>query len=221
MAYVSDMVDEFRMYMQEDDTDELIPLPRKIALLNAGIRRMFPRLYTFYARIPDLESGPAAFVEGTYEYELVGMDPAAKISQIQAIDENDIYIDLDVDDVRAVPSTPKSLRFSPAIASQYDGQPFYVIGAVPISPIVGPDYNDLEVEEWTGPADTLGIPVLYAMAMASSVYLDNRLKYDRASVVMQQGAASPTDIMTAATFWTDRFEKACDDLALPTPQARF
>jgi hypothetical protein len=219
--YVSEMFDELRQYLDDTD-DSVVSFAIKKQWLNRGIRMMFPRIYQRYAAVPEIDSEAAAFAEDTYTYEFESVPGDGIISAIQTVDpDTDVPVRLNVEDYEVIPGTTLYVQFTPTITTYYDLQEIRVIGAIPITPIAAANYTAAQSEVWTGPAGTLGIPVYYAMSMAAAIPLDDRLKYDQASVVMQQGAASPSDIMSASVFWLDKFNFETDQQMMPTPASRY
>lgn len=208
-VYLATLIDQFRELL-DDETDTQVPFTRKVRFINRGQSAMFPSIYT-------LTSSVIETADDDYEYNLTIAAQGKIISvEIESEEDSGLYGRFtDYDIIPASHGTPiLKLHRDPAGALN-----IRVVAAVPLTPFASANYAAAGSEAYTGPEYTLELPVLYGMSHASIATLDQRLDYGRYSVQNQNNAATPVDLMGAATYWMDLFRERLAAHAMPLPSA--
>jgi hypothetical protein len=210
--FVSELFDQFRDLLS-DALDTQVPFATKKLYLNRGIARLWPAIGRYVSDVS------IAVVAGQYEYELPasildGMLYAVELENLDGSFSRFDHYDVIFGDATL---TGVLLLLSPLPPVGRDLRLRY---SAPISLIAAADYEEAETEDWTGPERTVGLPVLYAMGMASVRKLDDRQDTLRYSTTQAANGTSDLDIMNAAQMWFAQFEAELAQMERPLPPAR-
>lgn len=213
MAFTSELFDQMRDLL-DDASDTQVSFATKKLFLNRGIAKMWPRVYML-----DIHSETLA--TDVYDYTIAsglsdGMAVSAEISTESGGTEYIRYENYQIlpgdEDQSAV------LR----LTGSHPGDGFIIriryTAAIP--QIAAADYAAAQAETWAAPDRVIGLPVLYAMGMATIRKLDNRQDHTRMSTTQALNGVTDQDIMAAAQMWFGQFEAELDDLERPLPIAR-
>jgi hypothetical protein len=74
-------------------------------------------------------------------------------------------------------------------------------------------------DTYLGPSGSEELPVLYALGIAMSRRLDDRIDYRRMSVTQGANGIQAGDLMDASQFWFAQFELLLDRMAMPLPSS--
>lgn len=211
MAFVSEMIDQLRDLLDDDD-DSQVAFATKRLYLNRGIIRLWPRIY----RIREVTLSMTA---GEYEYTLTDLGEGQVLSAEYSHDS-------DVENYR----TMMRYRITPSdedhTATLYlgfnpdDGAEVRIKWIAAVPAITAASYAAAEAEVWTGPDRAIGLPVLYAMGMITARKLDNRQDHTRMSTTQALNGVTDQDIMGAAQMWFGQFEAELAELERPLPIAK-
>lgn len=213
MAFVSELFDQLRDLL-DDEADSDIAFATKKLYLNRGIAKLWPRVY----RVSNVA---VTLLEDVYDYELTSAlsDGVVLSVEISTEASGSEYIryegyqilpgDEDEDAVLRLTHSHPGPDFS--IRVRY---------ATSIPLIAATTYTAAQSETWVGPDRAIGLPVLYAMGMATARKLDNRQDHSRMSTTQALNGVTDQDIMGAAQMWFGQYEAELDDLERPLPIAR-
>jgi len=216
MATTASMIDELRELLN-DATDTQVTFPTKIRYLNRGIKAMWPKVY----RVVSTTS--AVLVLNQEEYAVPAGNLAGLILAVDLETElaSGLYRRLDHYDV--VPGAAGStaiIRVSFLPTAIDAGRKLRIVSAERITLLAAASYAAAGSENYDGPAGTEGIPVLYAMHMATSRSLDDRIDYTRLSTTQGQNGVDDASIMQVAQLWYAEFQQELDAVDMPFPIAR-
>lgn len=191
----------------------------KIHYLNAGQRAMWPRVYKIAQDATD------QWVDDTYEYTIPAAVRGGRMFLIERSDATypTIFYPIDSAHYNIIQgaSGADTLRINWDPGSEWaDGYIRYNT-ALPLTTLTSANYTAAQSETYSGPDYTLEGPVLYAMSRITGAAVDDRLDYGRFSVQDQNRAASPNELLTAATYWQDEFERRVDEWRMALPTSRY
>lgn len=213
MAFTSELFDQMRDLL-DDASDTQVSFATKKLFLNRGIAKMWPRVYM-------LDTYSQELTTDVYDYAITGaladgMSVAAEITTEEAGTEYIRYENYEIlpgdEDQAAV------LRLTGSHPG--DGFLLRIRFTTAIPQIAAADYAAAQAETWAAPDRVIGLPVLYAMGMATIRKLDNRQDHTRMSTTQALNGVTDQDIMGAAQMWFGQFEAELDDLERPLPIAK-
>lgn len=216
MATTADMIDEVRELLN-DVADSQVTFPTKLRYLNRGLKAMWPKVY----RIVSTTS--AVLAENVEEYSVPAGNSSGLLLSVELETELASGFYRRVDSYDIVPGAGGAtatirIGFRPLLADV--GRKFRIISAERITLLAAANYSAAGSENYTGPAGTEGLPVLYAMYMATSRVLDDRIDYTRLSTTQGQNGIDQESIMGVSQLWYAQFEQELDRVDLPFPIAR-
>lgn len=179
--------------------------PVKIGWLNQGLRAMFPRVYRT-ARDSTIT------ITSAWEYPIpaaVGNNSRIIRIEQESASASNRYVDLFDADV--VPDLTSPILVFRGGSLPPTGAKVRITSALPLTEfsVVGDAYS--------GPLGTEELPVLYAMGIALSRRLEDRVDHRRYSTTAGQNQVDTADIMDASQFWFGQFELLLERKALPLP----
>lgn len=211
MAFVSDLFDQLRDLLN-DTTDAQVAFATKKLYLNRGIARLWPAV----ARV--VSDSSIVIVADTYIYTLpVALSDGLLLSV--EIESKDAYVRLSGYDVIPGDEDLAGLLVLPGLLPKA-GRIIRLRYAAPVSQIAAVSYVAAQTEAWAGPDRALGLPVLYAMGMASARKLDDRQDTTRYSTTQARNGVSDGGIMGASQMWFGQFEAELAEMERPLPPAR-
>lgn len=211
MAFVSEMVDQLRI-MLDDADDSQVAIGTKKLWLNRGIRMLWPNIYRIVV------DTSLAIVADTYEYALPVAVADGYITSMERETANLTarYVRWeDYDIIDGNEDQAGVLRVLGALPET--GVKIRIRYAAPIGPITSSTYANMQAETWVGPDRALNLPVMYAAAMITGSKLDNRQDHSRYSTLQAQNGVTDQDLMAATQMWMGQFELELDKLTRPLP----
>lgn len=178
----------------------------KIRWLNMGQRAMFPSIYK------TARDSTITIVSGTWEYSVpsaVGSNTRIIRIEQETASASGRYVDLFDADV--VPGLTDPVLVYRGVELPPAGAKVRITAAKPLSEFAtsGSTYD--------GPVGTEELPVLYAMGIALSRRLEDRVDHRRYSVTQGQNGVGTSEIMDASQFWFAQFELLLERKAMPLP----
>lgn len=218
-VYESEQIDELRDLLQ-DAADAQVSFLRKQAMLNAGQRAMWPRVYQV------VQDATTQFVDNQYEYTIPAAVRGGHIFQLEKslATDDDYFYPFDIDDYQIQRTTTAGadtliLNWDPGDA--YSDGYIRITAALPLTAYAAANYTASQSVAYTGPDYTAEGPVLYAMSRIVNFPLDDRMDYGRYSVQNQNRAASPQEHLAVAAYWLDEFERRMDEWKTALPTGRY
>lgn len=204
MATLLNMLDDLRDRLN-DGGDTQVPLATKKRYLNHGVRATWPKLYR------TVRDTTVTLVADTFEYAVpASVGNNGKILRIEVeegVAENRYHL---VHNFRLLPGlTDPILELEGPDLPSPAGSRIRFTACRPLTELV----NDNDV--YDGPAQTDELPVLYAMGLALTRRLDDRLDHRRLSSVSGMNQVGPDEIMTAGQFNFAQFELLLERFAMP------
>lgn len=214
MTTLLNLLDDLRLRLN-DTGDSQVTKTDKIRMLNHGLRAMYPATYrpaldtTIVLATDTYEYAFSASLEGSRLIDLELQEPTT--NRWVRLEEAGYGFRI----VRSGAAAAPKLELDTAPASTHVGRTVRAIVAMPYAALSA----DADV---VGCADELiELPVLYAMGIATSIPLDDRLDYKRYSTTAGQNAVFPRDIMEVSQFWFAQFQTLLDEHRMPVPGAGF
>ena len=198
-----------------DPNDTQIDIDTKICYLNRGQAAMFPKIYRITVAEQEL-------VDDVFTYEDENL--LGTLGRLLTVG-----VEYRAGTGRYTPFVDYISPYNGLIEIQsYDlpapaGNKIRSIAMVPLRPLVatvGEGDGD-PASQYSGPAGTEELPVLYAVALSASKQLDDRLSYRRMNVMNVNNPIQPGDISGASSFWFNQFYMLLDSLEMPPPSARY
>lgn len=214
MSYSGDMIEDLRDRLN-DPTDTQVPFATKLRFLNRGQAAMFPRIFQVK------RDSTLALVDDVFEYTLptgIGQGKVITI-EIESDSGSARFTPLTRYDLIPSITVPTIVLLDTALPSAV-GATIRVTTAERLTPFTAIDYAAAQGEDYTGPAGTEELPVLYAMGLITARPLDDRMDYNRYSTTQMPGGVGPADIMQVSQFWFSQFEILLDRLQMPFPVSR-
>ena len=204
MATLLNMLDDLRDRLN-DPGDTQVPLATKKRYLNHGIRATWPRLYRT-ARDTTL-----VLTTDTFEYAIpaaVGNNGKIMRIEIESAVASGRYHQ--IENYRLLPGlTDPILELEGSTIPGTDGARIRITAAKPLTEL------SADADVYDGPQQTDELPVLYAMGLALTRRLDDRLDHRRLSTVSGMNQVGPDEIMTAGQFNFAQFELLLERFAMP------
>lgn len=204
MATLLNMLDDLRDRLN-DGSDVQISRVAKVRYLNHGISATWPRLYR------TVRDSTLVLATNTFEYAIpatVGNNSKIMRIEIETGVGTNRYSE--IQNMRVVPGlTDPILELEGVDLPAAVGSRIRITAAVPLTELV----NDGDV--YDGPKKTEELPVLYAMGLALTRRLDDRLDHRRLSVTSGMNQVGPDEIMTAGQFNFAQFELILERHAMP------
>lgn len=209
MATLLNFLDDLRDRLN-DATDTQVPKPNKVTYINHGIRATWPRLYR------TTRDATTTMVTGTWEYaipSIVGDNGKLLRVEVEAVAGGGRFSDFN--EYLIVPGLTNPLLqiLGGALPGGGSGAKIRFTAAKPLTILVG------DSDVYDGPAQSDELPVLYAMGLALTRRLDDRLDHRRLSSTLGTNQVGPDEIMTAGQFNFAQFELLLERMALPLPAA--
>lgn len=186
--------------------------------LNMGQFAMYPRIYRMvlagttaldglaeYVWDPELAYGRLTYIEAGVVYQ------GGEMTYVMVPDES--Y------DVHHAAEGRNVVKVRPDYQSQLSSANLRVTVTMPLAPIVAAATTPYDEQVYTGPDYSIEGPPLYAMSRIMSRGLHRRLDYGRVSVEYQNRSAMPNELMSAAVFFLDEFERRVDQWRTVQPQS--
>lgn len=204
MATLANMLDDLRDRLN-DSGDTQVSLAAKKRYINHGIRATWPRLYR------TLRDTSIVLATNTFEYAVpatVGNNTKIMRVEVESGVASNRYHE--ISNMRLVPGlTDPILELEGPDLPAAAGSRIRITAAKSLTELV----NDADV--YDGPAQTDELPVLYAMGLALTRRLDDRLDHRRLSVTSGMNQVGPDEIMTAGQFNFAQFELLLERFAMP------
>jgi hypothetical protein len=211
MSTAAEMVDDLRDRLN-DVGDTQVPFPTKIRFLNRGQAAMYPRIFKF------VRDNTLVLINNQFEYVFPAGVGTGKVLTLEV--ETDAtssrYTHLNRYDVIPSLTTPTLVLLDQTLPAPV-GSSLRITTADRMDPFVAATYAAAQAVQYTGPAGTEELPVLYAMGLATARALDDRMDYHRYSTTQVNGVVDPNDIMQVSQFWFAQFELLLDRLQMPFP----
>lgn len=206
MATLLNMLDDLRDRLN-DATDTQVSKPTKVRYINHGIRATWPRLYKTARDVT------VTVATDTFEYNIpsaVGNNTKLIRVEVESGVASGRYAELF--DFIVIPGlTDPVLQITGNTLPGPVGARIRFTAAKPLTELVG------DSDTYDGPAQTDELPVLYAMGLALTRRLDDRIDHRRYSTTAGTNQVGPDDIMTAGQFNYAQFELLLERFALPVP----
>lgn len=213
MAFVSEMVDELRLLL-DDASDTQVPIATKRLFLNRGIARLWPEVWRYVT----LE---IALDEAELDYAITvpwSADAEFRLLSVEYEDTDGLRSRFsDYDFLSTDEDSAPTIRLT---AYPEDAASLHLRMMVQIPLIVGTTYAAMGSEEWTGPDRAIGLPVLYAMAMITAAKIDNRQDLTNYNAQLADNGVTDRDIMAANQLWMGQFELELDKSSRMPPPAK-
>lgn len=213
MSTVAEMIDDLRDRL-DDVADTQVSFATKLRYLNRGQSAMYPKIFRL------VRDSTLVVLDDEFEYDFPAGVGTGKVISVEI--ETDLgstrFQPLQRYDV--VPSITTPILTLIDLETPPVGAKFRITTADRLVPFVAATYGDAGTENYSGPVGTEELPVLYAMALATSRPLDARMAYDRFAATQQNGAIGPNDIMQVSQFWFAQFEMLLERMAMALPVAR-
>lgn len=204
MATFLDMLSDLRDRLN-DTSDVQVPLTAKKRYINHGIRATWPRLYRTQ------RDTSIVLAVNTFEYAVpaaVGSNTKIMRVEVESAVASGRYTELS--NMRLVPGlTDPILELDGPDLPAAAGSRIRITAAKPLTELVA------DADVYDGPAQTDELPVLYAMGLALTRRLDDRLDHRRLSVTSGLNQVGPDEIMTAGQFNFAQFELLLERFAMP------
>lgn len=206
MATCQDMLDDLNDRLN-DPLNTQIPSATKIRYLNHGIRASWPKLYR------TVRDNTTLLVNNQFEYAIpaaVGNNGKFLRVEVETGASTGRYVPLF--DFEIVPglTDPILILENTSLPSAVGAKlRFTVAKALTEFANTGSVYD--------GPVGSEELPVLYAMGLALSRRLDDRIDHRRFSTTAAGNAVGPDEIMTASQFNFAQYELLLERFAMPLP----
>lgn len=204
MATLAEMLEDLRDRLN-DSGDTQVPKATKVRYLNHGIRATWPRLYR-----TERDTSLVLAVD-TFEYALpAAVGSNTKLIRVEVEDGSGSARYNGLSNFRIVPGlTDPILQLEGSALPSEVGARIRVTAAAPLTALVA------DADIYDGPAQTDELPVLYAMGLALTRRLDDRLDHRRLSTTSGMNQVGPDEIMTAGQFNFAQFELLLERFAMP------
>lgn len=204
MATLLNMLDDLRDRLN-DPSDVQVPRATKVRYLNHGIRATWPRLYR------TVRDSTIVLATDTFEYAVpAAVGNNSKIMRIEVEHGVGVNRYSEINNMRLIPGlTDPILQLEGADLPAAAGSRIRITAALPLTEL------SLDGDVYNGPAQTDELPVLYAMGLALTRRLDDRLDHRRISVTSGMNQVGAEEIMTAGQFNFAQFELLLERLAMP------
>ncbi len=203
MATALEFVDDLRDRL-DDIGDTKFTLATKIRWLNRGQAAMFPKVYRL-ARDASL-----AILANIWEYNvptIVGTN--AKIVNIEIEDDAGRLFPLER--YILIPDITTQILQLKGASLPTTGNNIRITSCLPLTAFVTTSST------YTGPVFSEELPVLYAMSVAMSALVEQRMNYRRMPTIEGANGTMPEDFMTASQFWMQQFEARLEQHQMPLP----
>ena len=211
MATLTTLLDDMRDQLN-DAADAKYSVANKTRYINRGQKAMYPKVYQI------VQDATLVWVADQYEYVVPSALDEGTILNIEAetTASSSDFVKLDgrVFDIVANASYGNTLTLKNTNAFPTPvGASIRFTAALPLTELVNAG------DTYSGPAVTDALPVLYAMAIATSRDIEARLNYYRFSTTQALNGTEIEDFSGTATFWMDQFNRELDQLkmAMPNP----
>lgn len=207
MATLQDLLDDLNDRLNDAGNTQATQAT-KIRWLNHGIAATWPRLYRAV-------SDTITIAEDDYSYDL----PSSLNDDVFIYG---VEVEVDESDGRYTGFTgqyklPEALDDRVLEIHNPNG---YIGHKVRIRAIKRLSSLAVVGDTYDGPPGTEELPVLYAMGIASSRRLDDRLTHTRYSTVAAQNGVDTAEMMNSHQFWFAQFDVLLDNHAMPWPTSR-
>lgn len=206
MATCQDMLDDLNDRLN-DVANTQVPQATKIRYLNHGIRATWPKLYR------TVRDATLVLLADTYEYNIpstVGNNSKILRVEVETTASSNRYAPLF--DYEVVPGLTDPILVLEGIELvSAVGSALRITAAKPLTQFIATS------DTYDGPVNSEELPVLYAMGLALTRRLDDRIDHRRYSTTAAGNAIGPDEIMTAGQFNFAQFELLLDRLAMPLP----
>lgn len=202
MTTCQDLLDDLNDRLNDAGNTQ-IPQATKIRYLNRGIAATWPHLYV-------VERDDTLYVQsGVYEYNLLpAVEGNTRIIRVE-VEANSRFVQ--ISDWEISPgTTDRTLHFPNALPGLPDAR-IRITAARPLALFT------LTTDTYEGPLLTDELPVLYAMGIAASRRVDDRLDHRRYSTTAAQNGVDIAELMTASQYWFSQFELLLDRFSVPMP----
>jgi len=189
-----------------DAGDAMASEGTKIKWLNIGLRAMYPTIYK------TSRDATITIVSNTWEYNipaLVGSNTKIIRIERESAAASGRYVDLYDADV--VPGLTDPIIVFRGVELPEVGSKVRITSAKPLTEFT------VAASVYDGPTGTEELPVLYAMGIALSRRLEDRVDHRRYSTTVAQNGVGTNDIMDASQFWFAQFELLLERKAMPLP----
>lgn len=213
MAFVSEMVDQLRVFLN-DTGDTQVSFATKKLFLNRGIQVLWPAIY----RITETTIAVTT-ADSIYALPIAVTQGLVLSVELRDSTDNDDYLRLaNFDVIAGDEDTAGYIRLGRRPTS--DSALLRIRYATPISQIAAATYVAAQSEVWVGPDRALNLPVLYAMAMITSAKIDDRQDHTRYSTTQAANGTADSDILTASSAWLNQYYAELEQLTRPLPPTR-
>jgi hypothetical protein len=179
----------------------------KIRALNQGLRAMWPYVYRI------TRDTTLALVADTYEYVLpAGVAHPALLLRVEVETSALTNRFVEFNDFDVVPGEAGT-----QVMVFRHGLPSAATATVRLTAAKRLSEFTVAADAFDGPAGTEELPVLYAMSIATSRELDDRLDYTRYSTTQAMNSVTNQDVSTSSDFWMQQFERRLGELSMPFP----
>ena len=206
MATCQNMLDDLNDRLN-DPSNIQVPAATKIRYLNHGLRASWPKLYR------TVRDASTVLATNTFEYAIpsaVGNNGKFLRVEVESGAGTARYLPLF--DFEIIPGlTDPILMLEGTSLPSAVGAKLRFTAAKPLTEFT----NGASV--YDGPLGTEELPVLYAMGLALSRRLDDRIDHRRFSTTANGNAVGPDEIMTASQFNFAQFELLLERFAMPLP----
>lgn len=206
MATCQDMLDDLGDRLN-DALHTQIPQATKIRYLNHGIRATWPKLYR------TVRDSTTLLINNQFEYAIpaaVGNNSKFLRVEVESAAGSNRYVPLF--DFEIIPglTDPILTLENTALPSAVGAKIRYTAAKMLTEfTVVGSVYD--------GPVGSEELPVLYAMGLALTRRLDDRIDHRRFSTTANGNAVGPDEIMTAGQFNFAQFELLLERFSMPLP----
>jgi hypothetical protein len=179
----------------------------KIGWLNSGIAAMWPKIYR------TVRDSTLTIASNTYEYNVpsaVGANTKILRVEVETGSATGRYVDVSGADI--VPGlTDPILVFREGLPGAA-GSKIRITAAKMLTPFT------TSASTYDGPTGSEELPVLYAMGIACSRRIDDRVDHRRYNSTQNQaGIVTINEMMDVSQFWFSQFELILERQAMPLP----
>jgi hypothetical protein len=183
------------------------PEATKIRWINRGVAAMWPRIYRTI-------SDTSVVVDSlTYEYALPATFNEAEVYRVEVEDgvATNRFLELDGFGFDIVPGIGARTLQLPYPTLLTDGARIRISATAPLSqmPAVGSTFDGRAIHE--------ELPVWYALGIAESRRLDDRVDHRRYSTTVAQNGVDINEVMNASQFCFAQFETLLERMAMAPP----
>lgn len=207
MATAQDLLDDLNDRLDDANNAAGAGEATKLRWLNRGIAAMWPRIYRTVA------DSTIALAANTFEYAIPSaVGDESEIFRVEVEDVNAAgtrFVELDNFDV--VPALDSRVLQLPSIPSHYEGALVRITAAVPLSKLLttASTFDGREIHE--------ELPVWYALGLALSRRVENRVDYTRYSTVAASNRVDIDEVVGTAGWAFGQFEQMLERMAMPWP----